>query len=341
MHRQRLLFIIPLLCCALAGCKKNNNSAKSAFYFWKSTLSVGSQQSILLKQTAENRLYLHFFDVKWDDRLHRPFPDALINFKQPVTGLKITPVIYLLNKTFENIGDDQLDSLALHCNALINHIAQKQQISYQQVQIDCDWTITTRDKYFAFLKRFKQLNQHSLEATIRLHQVKYSRQTGIPPVDKGILMFYNMGKVSADARVPNSIYNESDAAKYVSYLARYSLPLDVALPLFSWAIQIREGAVIHLYPQLNQSDLADGLNFELSHNSYRAKKSFFLKGIYIKENDIFKPEQIDANTVKNAADQLIRYLPKQQNRTIIYYELGNLNAHEFTDQTLRQISASF
>ncbi len=37
-----------------------------------------------------------------------------------------------------------------------------------------------------------------LSSTIRLHQIKYRERTGVPPVERGMLMFYNMGQFSAD-----------------------------------------------------------------------------------------------------------------------------------------------
>ena len=339
-HRFSFVFslFIVLAACSFQSCKKPGN-AKSAFYYWKSSFSLDTKQTDLLKTAANNTLYIRFFDVRWDNLRHEPFPDAVINFKQPVSNLHITPVIFMTNKSFENISGNDVDSLAVHCNTLVNQIAAKQNISYSQIQVDCDWTTTTRERYFDFLRSFRKLNRRHLEATVRLHQVKYKERTGVPPVDKGILMFYNMGRVSADPKQPNSIYNEIDAEKYVAHVSRYPLPLDVALPLFSWSVHIREGKVIQLYGQLGKKQLDNKQNFEQDDSIYHAKKSFFLDGIYIKESDIFKLEQMDEATVKKAADQLSRYLPKQQNRTIIYYELGNLNLSEFKAETLGKISA--
>jgi len=54
----------------------------------------------------------------------------------------------------------------------------------------------------------------------------------VPPVDKGLLMFYNMGKISPDLNARNSIYNRADAEAYLESLPNYRLSLDVALPVF-------------------------------------------------------------------------------------------------------------
>ncbi|MGG2305049.1 hypothetical protein ACE4Z6_26875, partial [Salmonella enterica] len=93
-------------------------------------------------------------------------------------------------------------------------------------QIDCDWTLGTKEKYFSLLKRIKERMALPLSCTIRLHQVKYQAKTGVPPVDRGMLMYYNMGHVEG-ATETNSIYDPANADKYVSYVKDYPLPLDV------------------------------------------------------------------------------------------------------------------
>jgi hypothetical protein len=333
-------FLLPFLAliCLLQSCKKHE-SANSAFYYWKSSFSLNAQQSQLLKETSGNKLYLRFFDISWDNNTQKAFPNAVVTFAQPVTQLNITPVIFIVNKTFENLPDTAINSLAANSNNLINRIAAKANINYQSVQFDCDWTLTTRDKYFTFLKAFKALNKHQLEATVRLHQVKYKQLTGVPPVDKAVLMFYNMGTLNNNLQQPNSIYNPADAEKYIAYIPQYPLQLDVALPLFSWAIQIREGRLMQLYSNPDKKDFTNTQNFDCKGNAFTAKKSFFLNGVYIKQNDIFKLEVTDVNLLKKAAGQLSAHLSPQKNRTVIYYELGNLNLSEFKAETINQVSA--
>lgn len=341
MYARRYPFAFLLLfACLSQACRKSGN-AHSAFYYWKTGFILDTQQATLLKNTANNHLYLRFFDITWDYGTHRAFPKAIIDFKQPATALSITPIIYITNKTFEEIKDNAIDSLAINANGLISRIAKKNNVIYRTIQVDCDWTLSTREKYFKFLRALKNINHLQLEATIRLHQVKYKERTGIPPVNKGILMFYNMGKIDNGLQQASSIYNETDAAKYIAYIPQYPLSLDIALPLFSWSIQIRGGRVIQVYAGIGRKQLSAPLNFEQTGNFYRSKKSFFLNGIYIKENDTFKLEETDLNALKKAAKQLEPYLPAQKNRTIIYYELSNLNQSEFKAQALNQISADF
>jgi hypothetical protein len=332
--------VIAILFSA-ASCRKPG-TASTAFYYWKTSFKLSGQQADILKQTGNNA-YIRFFDVSWNDKQQRAYPNAVVQFNELPAGLNITPVIYITNKTFENIPDTAVATLAAHCNKLINELASEKKISYTKVQVDCDWSLSTRIKYFSFLVAFKKLNQEQLEVTIRLHQVKFKERTGIPPADRGVLMFYNMGKLNAGLQQPNSIYNEEDAGKYVDYLNSYPLKLDIALPLFSWAIHIRDGRVIQVYGKIGSRQLKEQSHFEQIEGeaSYRAKTSFFLEGIYIKQNDIFKLEETDSNTLNAAAKQLAKHLPKQKHTSIIYYELANIDPEKFNAKTIRQVSARF
>lgn len=345
--RQRVflfvLIVMGLTTCSITGCKEEKSTANSAFYYWKTTFLLDKSQAGLLKDGAGNQLYLRLFDVIWDEQKNDVRPNAVISINQDVSQFHIVPVIYITNKTFEKLTADQIGPLAEKVYQLINEITTQNKVSYQRVQIDCDWTTGTKNRYFAFLKAFKAASKKQLEATIRLHQIKYADRTGVPPVDKGLLMFYNMGKISARLKQRNSIYNATDASKYVSYLPTYPLPLDIALPLFSWSVQIREGKVIQLYGKIGRKELSDENNFRQTaqSNVYKANKSFYLSGLYIKENDLFKLEDINPELLNLAAKQLSKHLAHLENRNIIYYELSTNAASALEAKDIKEVSAHF
>ena len=340
-HRISIQYLVPgILFCFLSACKKPV-VVNTAFYYWKPAFNLDPSQTKILGQTAKNKLYIRFFDITWNNQAKKAYPNAVIHFGQAVNNINITPVIYITNKTLDSTGVNGIDSLAINCNKLIKQIASSHQIDYKSVQFDCDWTVGTKEKYFSFLRAFRNINRHSLQATIRLHQIKYKNLTGIPPVDKGVLMFYNMGKPNIGEGQSNSIYSETEASKYIDYLRSYPLQLDVALPLFSWALQIRDHHIIHIYEKIKKEHLNNAAFFSKSGDSYTAKRSFFLNGIYIKESDIFKLELIDIKSLQKAAKQLAGRLPQQNDRTVIYYELANWDPAEFNDEQLRKVSADF
>lgn len=332
-----LLFILVLSSC------KRESKADAAFYYWKQTLTLNKAQQQVLDEVAGGRLYLRFFDIKWDAYSGKAHPEAIISFKDPIKTTKLVPVVFITNQTFEKLSTAGVDSLAMQSNTLLQQLAKAQKISYQRVQFDCDWTLGTKDKYFQFLKSFKAISKKQLEATIRLHQVKYQVRTGIPPVERGVLMFYNMGKLSARPEAPNSIYNPKDAETYISYLPKYALPLDIALPLFSWSVHIRNGEIIQVYGKIGKKELSNTENFQPTayKNVYRALKSFFTGGVYVKTDDLFKLEETDKALLEQATIQLARHLNKKEQKTIIYYEIGNLNIATFKTKDFEEISAHF
>src|SRR5207253_10476713 len=134
----------------------------------------------------------------------------------------------------------------------VSRMAEEQGMAFQQLQLDCDWSDSSRRNYFHFvdlLSHRLKAERKIVSATIRLHQIKYAERTGIPPVSRGMLMFYNFGRIQADSD-RSSIFNAEDAGRYSSYIAGYPLELDVVLPAFSWSVHSREGRVLGLLENL-------------------------------------------------------------------------------------------
>ena len=187
--------------------------------------------------------------------------------------------------------------------------------------MDCDWTDGTREKYFDLLRNIKSglSNEKVLSATIRLHQVKYKEMTGLPPVDRGMLMYYNMGKITPEAS-HNSVFNASDAAKYIDHLSDYPLPLDVALPAYSWGIHIRNNEVIDLISTINSTAFANHPGFKrLDVSTFVAMQSFFYHGFYFMENDRIKMEEVTPEQSVIAAQQLKGKLKKATGSVAIFH----------------------
>lgn len=334
----KLGFLFLLILCSC----RQHSKVETAFYYWKTGFLLNNQQQKLAKANGATTLYLRYFDVKWDAARKRAYPNAVIKLDGQLSNFSVVPVVYIANRTFEQIEASGVDSLAIHCATLIKQISAGKNLSYHKVQIDCDWTLKTRATYFAFLRSLQKHIAGKLEVTIRLHQAKYPQITGVPPVSNGVLMFYNMGKLNASLTQANSIYNYNDAAQYVDEIKNYPLHLDVALPCFSWAIHIRDGHIIQVYEKIKRKDLySSSFKIIKGTSSFVALKSFFMAGVYIKQNDIFKLEEINAKVLLQAADQLAAKLPASTKRTIIYYEMANLNPAEFTAETIRKVSACF
>ncbi len=334
---------LPLI-LLIFGCSENENKEiKTAFYHWKSELHLADREYNYLGECNSSILYIRCFDVKWDIENKKPIPNAkLLLGTLDTLKTDIIPVVFIENQVFVNIKTDSINSLAKNCYTLINSIFDKRKFDFQELQFDCDWTEKTKDKYFQFLLEIIRLsqNKNQISSTIRLHQVKYYDITGIPPVDKGMLMFYNMGKLT-DYNCKNSIYNERDAEKYVSYIKQYPLRLDVALPLFSWGICFESGSVFKIINQLTTKEIKLNPNFKLiDNNTFIAEQSNLFRGVYFDKGDRVRVEEVSPEVCKKAALQLSENL-NSVSFTVAFYHLDSTIISIFPPNEIKNIVSTF
>ena len=148
-----------------------------AFYHWKQTFSMNKVQNKLLKNLNTKKIYVKFFDVVLENNNKHAKPIALIDFKS-IPIQEIIPCVYIQNNVFKCVENQT--GLALKVSRLINNISKSKSIHINEIQLDCDWTSTTKSVYFQFLNEIKKLNPACIvTCTIRLHQLKYPIQTGI------------------------------------------------------------------------------------------------------------------------------------------------------------------
>jgi hypothetical protein len=331
--------LLPILLIALMfSCQKQEKPA-IAFYYWKTIFKLSPLEKSALSQNKVKKIYLRYFDVAINPKTNIPFPVGVIHFGDSTKGFTIVPVIYIKNEVMLNTTVNVKD-LSSKISGLVAQINRKKNISIKEIQIDCDWTLNSRENYLNFIDDFKKANPGIiLSATIRLHQVKYFDQTKIPNVDKGVLMYYNMGKIASDKR--NSIYDKATADQYLNSFRKYSLPLDVALPIYSWGIKIRNGRVIGLKSKINVQEMKKDTNFVMMrHRFFRAKNGNYKHGIYYKKDDYLKLEAVSENDLLEMAADLKANL-KQEPKEIIIYDLDEFNLNNYEKDIFSKISNSF
>ena len=188
------------------------------------------------------------------------------------------------------------------------------------MQLDCDWTGSTRDRYFDLLQAVKKAVSVPLSATIRLHQIKYAAQTGIPPVDRGMLMFYNM----ADWKQPNthnSIYDLDVARRYTAFLETYSLPLDIVMPLFRWTVVYRNNRFLLLLNNVARSQLANQsfLQIQTDTNRFIASRDTVAFGLSIRRGDLFRAEACTPNELLKGKNELLNKIQNEKSTFALYH----------------------
>lgn len=253
--KNPLLYILPLLLAILtqAACNPSHDTgvpnAAPAVYYWRTTLKLDSTERAFLQANGVKKMYTRFFDVVMRD--DKPMPNATLRFLDPAPqGVEIIPVIFIM----ENCLAHDIDSYAeLIVNRVLQMCETNDLPAPHELQIDCDWTKSSLETYYRFLKlvrRHTDLHDMRLSATIRLHQLDMTP----PPVDYGVLMVYNTG----DARKLNGhnpILDYRDVTAYASRLPRYSLPLCAAYPTYDW--QLLFGSDGEFKAILHDEDLTD------------------------------------------------------------------------------------
>jgi hypothetical protein len=209
-----------------------------SFYHWRTVYDPGPESAKRLEQLAVRRLYLRFFEVTVDGEGH-PVPQATAVFRQK-PAVPVVPVIFMENRVFSH--HPKTDELAGKLLKRVMDMAEQNGVELApELHLDCDWTRSTRKSFFEFADDLKSRlpKDWELVATLRLDQYRNYQQTGVPPAHRGVLMAYNMGSIKRPGP-GNSIIDPMVVARYVTPGHRYPLPLDLALPIFSWVVVFDE-----------------------------------------------------------------------------------------------------
>ncbi|HMQ47226.1 MAG TPA: hypothetical protein PKA00_07215 [Saprospiraceae bacterium] len=290
----------------------------TAFYYWRSTFQLSATEQQAIQVNDCQQLYVKYMDV--DVENGQAIPVASIRFEAAIPkGIEVIPCVFITNRTFEARISPK--DLAQKVWPYLQQINQAQGLTPQAYQFDCDWTASTQKAYFEFLKQIKaMMRDETLSATLRLHQFRYSTETGVPPVDEVSLMCYNMGDIESPTEI-NSIMNWEKAVPYLDAKSAYPLPMDLALPVFSWVLDYRLGELNHI---LYLSDLAvldtlSGIK-KLSDNQYELIQNLYLGGHYLNEGDQLRVEQPAVEDLQKAYE----WVQKQPNfsGTLIFYHLN-------------------
>lgn len=310
------LFIILVL-LSLCSCKREDR--KVDFYYWQTQFNLDKTERSTLAKTHSTVVYTRFFDVdKENGNIH---PEGIIKIDSTLSiQQKITPVVFITNRTWVNISMEELDFLAKKVNTEINKIAKKTSLELtHEIQIDSDWTASTKTDYFTFLEKLKLASNKEVTSTIRLHQIKDKNLMGIPPVKKGILMCYATSSPLKNQK-ENSILDIELMKNYLQSLEDYSLNLDFALPLYSWGIVSNHLNKKRLINGLSHQKLKNtkGIQF-VKDNHYLIQEDGFYFGHYLSKGFTIKVEEVSNETLKES----LEFLDKKMGHKIplIYYHL--------------------
>jgi len=341
--RRRRFVLMPLLirvalvaaAVSCAGQPEPEAPVGRAFYYWRTTFHLSTAEQRALDELHVTRLYVRMFDIDWNDAPVIAGPIAPSDTPIP-KGIDAVPVVFVKDAVFRHVDKDYVASLAATAWNEITTRAHRLGFEPHEVQLDCDWTDGTREAYFEFIRRLREIGHVHASATIRLHQIKYRERTGVPPVERGMLMFYNMGKFSADADA-RVIFDADSAERYLARIGDYPLPLDVALPIWSWTLHVRDDRVVGLMQSTDPDELAS-IPFlkRAGDDRYVVTESSFLHGTLLRAGDILKIEVTGPTETRAAADMVAPRLARTP-RTVTLFDLSERNLARHGVDTLDQV----
>ncbi|CAN5800025.1 hypothetical protein BH11BAC4_BH11BAC4_18090 [soil metagenome] len=347
-----LLSLLAFLSCTFTSDKK----IKHSFYYWKTSFPIDSNSVILNNKLNIDHFYIHYFDVEWNPYLYMPVPVAEITGYQnsvPFINKDFTPVIFITNKCFESMPDQWCDSLAYKIRNKIISLSWKMEENYKgtllvgnsydtalrnkvmnEIQIDCDWTATTREKYFRFLKTFKRLFPgKKISVTIRLYPYKYADKMGVPPVDKGMLMCYNLTDIKNE-RTANSVFDINDLKKYLR-AKPYPLPLDVALPVFGWYAWFGGTKFKGIIYTDDKTGIKDNdPSFKKAGTNFTVLADTMIGDNFLRQGDLLRMEYPSPADLETAAKLLHDKFPGIERIALYYYDNTLINRYEKTIQNI-------
>lgn len=304
--------------------KKEKKEVERAFYYWKGHFNLSEKQEQFLEDLDATTLYVRYFDVGMD--YFTPYPKAPLGTMKKMEGLQIIPTVYLMTEVFTNSDSSDIPRLADKVEQKIRAIHGEN--SWSEIQFDCDWTPSIKNRYFYFLDQMElRFPQVEVSSTIRLYQYKYPDLCGVPPVDRGVLMYYNMGEL-LDYEESNSILNNSIGEEYLGF-NEYPLAIDIALPNFQWSLKFRQGHFQYICGDLGRKELENEQLFkQTAENRYICLRDTVLYEDYFRFGDEVRFEECSQSDLERAA-QLLKPEMNQQSTRIIFYDLQDRTIHDY------------
>ena len=322
---------------------RTKHTPQRAMYYWKTVFKLSETEKKALSELKIHRLYVKFFDVKQHTDLGFPIPVGVLKLKENVPDdIEIIPVVYIVNDVLKRKTHAELEKLAKSILEKVASIhAGLKKTSLQELQIDCDWTGSTKDQYFYLLKQISSMKSDlKLSATLRLHQYSNPVQTGIPPVRSVSLMCYNLQK-SKTADDQNSIIDTETLRKYFAIQNNYPLKLSIALPIFSWTVVFRHHKPVGIVYALSESELDKLPVIKSAKDKYKVLQGCSFRNIVFQKGDELKVEKSDINTLLQASGLISKTLENPVGEIIIFDLNERYLQSDFTNNDLESLYNSF
>ncbi|HZH87661.1 MAG TPA: hypothetical protein VFD78_00635 [Chitinophagaceae bacterium] len=337
------IFLLAIILLTTSCEQKNNRQITRGIYYWKTNVKITEYEQERIDDLAVEEVYVKFFDVDIAADGKNITPVAIVNFSENIPKQDIIPVVFITPRALNTLDRATIEDFVENVASLIAHKAKDIDLDPQEIQMDCDWTRSNKDLYFSFLRKLKNhpfFKDKILSVTIRLHQIKYAAESGIPPVDKGLLMVYNMESLT-DINIKNSIISTVVAKDYLTSVSQYPLPLDVALPIFSWSLLFEKNQLLGILREVSDKDINGNKSlYLLEDNLYKVTENTTLKNYDLKKDQIIRFENSDIKVVQQVAQFLSKEM-KNDSMKVLLYHCDSLQLQNYTTYELDKIYTHF
>jgi len=326
-----------------------------SIYWWKTTYDPDSLELAFLQEHQIERMYVRYFDVIYDPA-NRPepiVPNATLQFKQTLPeGMEIVPTIYITTEAMGSWPTEKSNgyycdetkpfrSTSYYVDQIVYRIKAMNKrngvSNVHEIQVDCDWTRSTRDNFFSLCKALKErLHEEgiALSSTIRLHQLK----DDAPPVDRGVLMCYNTGALR-NITTKNSILYPEDVYAHLKgkSLKDFDIPLDVAYPTFGWSVLYdSDRKYVGL---VKTTDLSDREYFSLQEDGlYKVIKECTANHAILKAGNLLRVEEAQYAVISHVKAQIdLNRDPDDNEYSTILYHLDSNNLNKYTSDEIENL----
>lgn len=343
LRTRVFLFLVPFWLLIFNSC--SNSKPETAFYFWKTVFQLDTIEQRALKEVAAQSIYIRIMDIDFDPSGVQAVPISPVTFSQQVPKEQaIIPVVFINQRIFAEMDSLQIRALASKIVPFVTaKVKQAGKEKFNELQLDCDWTKTSRDKFFYLLNYIQELPDLKnvvVSSTLRLHQVKNTLTSGIPPVKKVTLMCYNMGNLRQFGN-QNSILNQQDLNTYLNgTLRNYPMEMDIALPLFQWFVVFRNNSYIGISKYISEQDINNKALFTPNPNSSLYILKVDLPKANLKKGDIVRFEKVTQNDLLQTA-KFLRGELKGKKHQIIFYHLDQATLANHGNAELQEIISAF
>jgi hypothetical protein len=214
------------------------------------------------------------------------------------------------------------------------------QKNIQDILIDCDWSEKSRDNYFYLLKKIKtKFSNYKVEATIRLWQYKYFEKSGIPPVDSGLLMCYNM--TNPESRTTeNSIGTNNELEKYIVH-DKYKLKLNIALPLYSWSLVFRGDTFKGILSNDIDFSKDETVFKKTGDTKYTLQDDIRIGNMYLRNGDEVRIEKISNSEIEDMISTLTDKIKIDKTTRVTFFSFDKKYINDYGTQNISNFFTQF